>query len=116
MLTPTFTESLREYVVVLRPAEPFWHPNRGQDLTVVQLNVTYRFVTSTITESPELGGLTYDVSVWQWNRAIAYAEKADGFIAQIRWLHSSALERIPTWLPRLIEVHRPDHVNTATRT
>lgn len=99
---PVFTTHLHEYLVSLRPTEPIWYPNRGRDLTIVQLNITFRY-------DPHAS----DVGPWVFDRAIAYAGDGDGFTHQIRWTAKSKPERIPRWLPHLITMHTPHTSHTS---
>lgn len=93
---PVFTPHLHEYIVSLRPAEPHWYPNRGRDLTIMQLNITYRYDPEALDSGP-----------WVFDRVIAYAEDSDGYTHQIRWTVKSKPERVPRWLPTLITTHTP---------
>lgn len=99
---PVFTTHLHEYLVSLRPTGPHWYPNRGRDLDIVQLNITFRYDPDA---AARLGGSRGNP--WVFDRAIAYADDANGFTHQIRWTAKSKPERIPRWLPALIATHTP---------
>lgn len=94
---PVFTAHLHEFVAVLRPTEPLWWGNGGRDLTLVQLNITYRY-------DPE--SLTARIP-WSFARAVAYGEDGGGFTRQVKWTEASKPERVPWWLPDLIDAHTP---------
>ena len=81
---PVFTTHLHEYLVSLRPTEPIWYPNRGRDLTIVQLNITFRY-------DPHAS----DVGPWVFDRAIAYAGDGGGFTHQV--LRPT---RVTSWRPK----------------
>lgn len=94
---------IREHLITLVPTAPYWYPNGGRDLVIMQLNVSYRYDPTVHADAP-----------WVFIRAIAYCEDSDGWTRQIRWLSTSKPERIPRWLPKLIELHTPTYAPITT--